>query len=85
MPVSEITEVLLSKELKLLSTRRLKQSYVCEVEKHRQAFEICPKCASPSNVRAGRVSVTVREEPLRDSWIWLKIHKHRYYCKKYRN
>jgi transposase len=81
MPVSEFTHIFLSKELKLLSTKRLKQGYVWEVEKRRQAFEVCPKCASPSNVRAGRVSVTVREEPLRDSWIWLKIHKHRYYCK----
>ena len=81
MPSSEFSEFLVPKELKLLSTKRLRQGYLWELEKIRQAFEVCPKCANPSNTRCGRVSVTVREEPIRETWIWLKIHKHRYFCK----
>lgn len=65
MPVSEITEVFLPKELKLLSTKRFKQGHIWEVEKVRQSFEICPKCASASNTRCGKVSVTIRDEPVR--------------------
>lgn len=84
MPTSQITEFFLPKELKLLSTRRFKQGHIGEVEKVRQAFEICPKCATTaSKTRCGRVSVTVRDEPLRgdEGNLWLKIHKHRYFCK----
>lgn len=82
MPTSEITEFFLPKELKLLSTRRFKQGHIWEVEKVRQPFEICPKCATASKTRCGRVSVTVRDEPVRgDGGLWLKIHKHRYFCK----
>ena len=81
MPLNEITEVFLPKELKLLSTKRFKQGYIWNVEKIRQAFEICPKCATASNTRSGRVSVTIRDEPMRGEGLWLKIHKHRYYCK----
>ncbi len=51
------------------------------VVKLRRDFEICPKCAQPSNVRAGKVFVTVREAPIRDQPLWLRIQKHRYYCK----
>lgn len=84
MPTSEITQYLLPKELKLLSTKRLKHGFLWELEKIRQDFEVCPRCAARSNTRCGRVSVTVREEPLREQWLWLKIHKHRYYCKSCR-
>ncbi|HPI39340.1 MAG TPA: ISL3 family transposase [Pseudobdellovibrionaceae bacterium] len=55
-----------------------------EVIKYRSEFEICPKCGSQSNTRCGKVSVTVREAPLRDKPLWLKINKHRYFCKSCR-
>lgn len=77
-----ISKFFLSPELKFITSRKYKTGHIWEVEKLRQEFEICPKCASPSNVRCGRVTTTVRDESLRGEHFWLKIHKHRYFCKE---
>ena len=81
MPSSNLTEFFLPKELKFLRSLSFRNGHIWEVAKVRSDFEICPKCGSKSNTRCGRVSVTVREAPLRDSPLWLRIRKHRYYCK----
>ena len=76
-----LTDFFLPKELKFIRSLHFRNGYIWEVAKIRSDFEICPKCGSKSNTRCGRVSVTVREASLRDSPLWLRIHKHRYYCK----
>lgn len=76
-----ITQFFLSPELKFISSKRYKNGYLWEVEKLRQSFEVCPKCAAPSNVRCGKAFTTVREKSIRDEALWLRIKKHRYYCK----
>lgn len=81
MPGANLAEYYLSKELKFVSSRCYRNGYIWDVIKRRNAFEICPKCASKSSVRCGKVSVTVREAPIREKPLWLKIQKHRYYCK----
>lgn len=81
---ANLARFVLPSDLKLVNIKRHKGGYLWEVEKVRQAFEICPKCASPSNVQSGRCSVTVKDEPLREEKLWLKIHKHRYFCKSCR-
>jgi transposase len=78
---SNLTRFVLPKDLKLIEIRRESGRYVWEVAKVRQASEICPKCAHPSNVRAGKCSVMIKDAPFRDEELWLKVHKHRYYCK----
>lgn len=84
MPASNIAEYFLSKELKFIASKRYKTGFLWEVVKLRNDFEICPKCGFKANVRCGRVSVIVREAPIRENPLWLKIHKHRYFCKSCR-
>lgn len=79
-----ITQYFLSPELKFISSRSYKSGYLWEVEKLRQSCEICPKCATPSTVRCGRAQAIVRDKSIRDSPLWLKIKKHRYYCRRCR-
>jgi len=78
---ANLARFVLPKDLKLIAIRQESRRYVWEVEKVRQAFEICPRCAQPSNVRAGRCSVMIKDEPIRGEQLWLKVHKHRYSCK----
>lgn len=76
-----ITQFFLSPELKFISSRRYKSGHLWEVEKLRQSCEICPKCATVSTVRSGKAYSTVRDKSIRDEALWLRIKKHRYYCK----
>ncbi len=81
---ANLTRFVLPSDLKLIDIRRYNNGYMWEVEKVRQQFEVCPKCATPSNTRSGRCSAVAKDEPLRNEGLWLKIHKHRYYCKRCR-
>lgn len=76
-----LSRAVLPKDLKLINVRAFKSGHLWEVEKVRQKVEVCRKCATPSTSRAGRCTSLVRDEPLRQMGLWLKIHKHRYYCK----
>lgn len=81
MPEFNLAEEILSTELKFVASKHYRSGYLWDVEKIRNPFEVCPKCANPSNVRCGKVSVTVREAGIREKPLWLRILKHRYYCK----
>lgn len=76
-----ITRAVLGNEFELLGTKTFRTGYLWRIRKKRRCFEICPKCATPSNTRAGRVQTLVRDEQLRSEGLWLEIHKHRYFCK----
>lgn len=78
---SNLAYDLLGQELKFLSSKVYRSGHIWEVKKIRAEFEICPKCATPSRVLCGRVQVIVREESIRQVPLWLRVHKHRYYCK----
>ncbi|MNL08254.1 Transposase [compost metagenome] len=71
---------LLGNHLKLLSTKRYRRGVLWEVEKLRTKTP-CLRCGSDQTVRAGKVTTTVREESLRGVSLWLRVHKHRIYCK----
>lgn len=71
---------LLGNHLKLLSTKRYRTGFLWDVEK-RPSRNPCLRCGSDKTVRAGKITTTVREESLRGVALWLKIHKHRIYCK----
>lgn len=79
-----LADQMLSKELKFLSSRSFRNGYLWEVEKLRNSFEICPKCATPSTTRRGKAYSIVRDAPVREKPLWLRIQKHRYYCKSCR-
>lgn len=84
MPWERLSRSILGTELKLISTRQHRKGYLWEVEKLRKGPEICPKCASPSNARYGVCSVLVRQEGLWGHPLWIRIKKHRYFCKSCR-
>jgi transposase len=79
---ASLTRAVLPRDLKLVNVRKYKTGHMWEVEKVRQTFEVCPKCGTVCTARAGRAISIVRDEPLRQNALWLKIHKHRYQCKK---
>lgn len=81
MPSDTIAQSVLSKELKFLSSRIYKKGFLWEVEKKRLDPQYCPKCASPTSTRCGKATSVVREAALYQKPLWLKIHKHRYFCK----
>lgn len=71
---------LLGNHFNLLSMQRRPEGYIWEVELKRSDV-VCKWCGSQRTVRAGRCSSVVREAPIRHSNLWLKINKHRIYCK----
>ncbi len=75
-----LTSFLLGNKLKLIANRSHRGGRLWEVEKLPEAVA-CLRCGSIRTVRAGRCSTVVREEPIRQEALWLKIHKHRIYCK----
>ena len=84
MPEFNLADEILPKELKFISSKSFKNGYQWEVVKKRNDFEICPRCAEKSSVQCGKVHVVVREAPLRKRPLWLRIEKHKYYCKQCR-
>lgn len=75
-----LNRFLLGNNLKLLSMRSLKNGYLWEVKKIHTGSP-CLRCGSVNTVKSGRCTTTVRDQPVREQTVWLKIHKHRYYCK----
>lgn len=81
VPERQLIAFVLGKELKLVATKRFKQGHLWLCEKVRRGPEACPKCATLSSTRYGVAFSTVRDEDVRSQPIWLKIRKHRYFCK----
>jgi len=54
--------------------------YIWEVQKLRTESP-CLRCGSVKTIKSGRCTTTVRDESVRTVVLWLKIHKHRMYCK----
>ena len=75
-----ITRAVIGNEFELLTTRTFRDGHIWVVRKKRREAEICPKCGTLSNTRAGKAKTCVRDEPLRSGKLWLEIHKHRYRC-----
>jgi len=77
---NHINAFLVGNKLKLLSMRAYKRGHLWEVEKLSEEVA-CLRCGSVRTVKAGKCTSTVREESVRTQSLWLKIHKHRIYCK----
>jgi transposase len=75
-----LNRFLLGNNLKLISMRTVSGGYVWEVEKINPGSP-CLRCGSLNTVKSGRCKSTVRDQPVRDTTLWLNIHKHRIYCK----
>ena len=72
--------LLVGNKLKILSTRPYKKGFLWDVEKVPEETA-CLRCGSIRTVKAGKCTSTVREESVRSQSLWLRIHKHRIYCK----
>lgn len=71
---------LVGNKLKIKSMRAFKSGHMWEVEKINPGSP-CLRCGSVNTVKSGRCTTTVRDEPVRSSPVWLRVHKHRLYCK----
>jgi transposase len=82
MPIHEFTQTLQLPELKIISHRRTAK-LDCEFELEKtSSFEVCPKCATRSWTIYDHVWVRIKDAPIRDRHIFLKIKKRRFLCKK---
>jgi transposase len=80
----KVSRFLLLPELKLTGwSKERTAANTVDTEKVSQ-FEICPKCASPSNTGYDYRFVTVRDAPVRGISMKLRIKKRRFYCKRCR-
>jgi transposase len=84
MPYAKLTRDLIPRELKLIDSKIFKHGIMYELVKKRKEAQACPKCASLSQTRYGKCSVIIRDQAIRDRPLFLKIQKHRYYCKNCR-
>ena len=75
-----LNQFLLGNNLKLISMRTHKNGYLWDVAKIHSGSP-CLRCGSINTVKSGRCTTTVRDQPMREQTVWLKIHKHRIYCK----
>lgn len=71
---------LLGNHLKLLSMKTYKQGYLWEAQKM-GPDSACLRCGSVHTIKSGKCTSIVRDESVRSVPLWLKIHKHRMYCK----
>lgn len=80
MPMRTLARFTLLPELKLTNFVGVKGSLFLNCEKQ-CAFEVCPKCATRSEVVYDRRSVRVKDSPIRGKSVNLTIKKRRFYCK----
>lgn len=80
-PERHITNFILGSELKLIRTRSFRNGRIWDCEKVSKNGEVCPKCAHLATGRSGVAFTQVKDEDVRGQVIWLRIKKHRYYCK----
>lgn len=76
-----LSHFLLLPELEFLSSRKLGRWgwEVCAV-KRRAVCEVCPRCASPSQTIYDSREVVLKDCPVRDKLLVLRVKKRRYYC-----
>ena len=74
-----ITQQLLLPDLRFVKMKQINQTRVIYCEKVSE-FEVCPKCASKSSSVYDHVNVTIKDAPLRDKPVILKIRKRRFRC-----
>lgn len=81
MPLEKVAHALLLPELRFTAAYSAKRSnvhYHCEKE---SKFEVCPRCATPSDSVYDRRVVVVKDSPLRGQIVLLHITKRRFYCR----
>ena len=70
---------LLNPDLEFISSKKFRNGHLWVVRKKRTA-QACRRCGTISKRRYGKSCVLVRERSPYEVPLWLKVHKHRYYC-----
>ncbi len=77
---SQINKFLSLPEVKI-TRKRNKDHHIIHFEAHKtSSFEVCPKCATKSDKVYDHVYVTIKDTPIRDKAVFLKIKKRRFKC-----
>jgi len=77
----KVARFLLLPELKLTAWNKERIAANIVDTKKDSKFEVCPKCASPSNTGYDSRIVVVKDAPVRGASVKLRIKKRRFYCK----
>lgn len=81
MPQGRLTRFVLPKETELVGLVRSEKYQAHFTVKKVSREEVCPRCATLSRSKYDRRTVVVRDAPIRGHGVFIKIEKHRYYCK----
>jgi transposase len=77
-----VSQFLLLPELEVLSGRRLGGwGYGVEAFKRRSEAEYCPRCATASSMTYDTRTVQLKDHPVRDKLVILRVRKRRYFCR----
>ena len=80
MPSRILAQSLLLRELHLVKVEKFQHRLWICCQKRSQR-EICPKCATPSSTLYDKRIVRVKDSPVRNHRVELRIHKRRFFCK----
>jgi len=81
MPTGRLTRFLLLPELKFTQMSADLQSYTTLYADKTSDFEVCPRCATASKSVYDHREVTIKDAPIRDRNVRLRIRKRRFWCK----
>jgi len=74
-----VIDGLLHHELEFISSRSFRNGHLWEVRKKREP-QPCRRCGLFCERRSGKITALIREYGPQDKPLWLRVHKHRYYC-----
>lgn len=81
MPSRRVAERLLLPELRLVESQRMGPKGLHLSTEKQSAFEVCPRCATPSRSVYDRRTVRVKDEPVRGQPVLVEIRKRRLFCR----
>lgn len=77
-----VSHFLLLPELEVLSGEKLGEwGYAVNAYKRRAEAEYCPRCATPSSTTYDTRTVRLKDHPVRDKFVELRVRKRRYLCR----
>lgn len=80
MPLQKLARQLGLPEMEILDVRSGPSGLTLVAEKKRAPFEACPRCATLSRAVYDHRWISVRDEPVRQAQITLRLRKRRYSC-----
>ncbi|MFP5520769.1 MAG: ISL3 family transposase [Bdellovibrionia bacterium] len=67
-------------EVEILDLKSGPHGFCLITQKTRSPFEVCTRCATASSSVYDHRTITVKDEPVRQAKVTLKLRKRRYYC-----